>query len=61
MVSLVSDKPNMTTRGGTSPWRYLESVSLHNATAEYEADSVGVATPWVPAEKDAIKAQVEAD
>ncbi len=56
-----SDRPNMTVRGEGAAWRYLESVSLYNAMDGLRADSVGVAVPWSPPEKNEFEKEADAE
>ncbi|WP_456719577.1 MULTISPECIES: AAA family ATPase [unclassified Bradyrhizobium] len=58
-IRVASDKPNMSARGAVSPWRMLDSVMLDNKTADFPADSVGVAVPWKPEEVDELQADVK--
>jgi hypothetical protein len=56
---VASDKPNMAARGATSPWRYMESVSLPNPRQGVPPDNVGVVTPWFPDMPDDIQLEAE--
>jgi hypothetical protein len=43
---VTSDKSNMTARAGSTPWRYMASIKLGNATDDLPGDDVGVVTAW---------------